>query len=492
MWFRKKPEPTPLPEPKKSIFSTHVFDETLHESKLRNAADVARLYESQIPKVASGAMDDASGGAWPSLKFAYQQPALSSALIDWYNSQSGFIGYQLCAIMMKHWLIDKACTIPARDAVRKGYTIAAAHGAELPIEALEILKYYDKRYQLNSHMVDLVRKGRGFGVRICVFKIDSDDEKFYEKPFNIDGVKPGSYRGMKCVDPYWTAPMLDAVDSAQADALHFYEPTWWIIGNVKYHRSHLIVFRNSPPADLLAPQYMYGGVPLTQQIYERVYAAERVANEAPLLCLTKRANVWLTDMVAMASKGDQAIDKIMQFAKYRDNYGIQLGDKESEEFQQFDIGLADLDAVIMGQFQIVAAIAGVPGTKLLETTPKGFQSTGEFELQSYHEMLESIQTHDLTPMAERHHLLVMKSFIEPRLKIASIDTEVSWNALDSPTAIEAANIELVKAQTGQVLIESGAIDGYTEAQRLARDKESDYSALIGDRNEDQEEPETDV
>lgn len=194
--------------------------------------------------------------------------------------------------------------------------------------------------------------------------------------------------------------------------------------------------------------------------------------------MSKRTTVWLTDMEAVMGDSNAAIGRLQQWAAYRDNYGVKLGDKEGDEFSQFDTSLADFDSLIMTQYQLVAAIAGVPATKLIGTTPKGFNSTGEYEEASYHELLESIQTHDLTPFAERHHALVIKSFVEPQLKIKmEVETTLNWLPLDTPTAEELAATNLAKAQAGQVLITSGAISSEDERQRVATDKTSGYNEI---------------
>ena len=54
------------------------------------------------------------------------------------------------------------------------------------------------------------------------------------------------------------------------------------------HRSWCVKCVNSHVTDILKPTYIYGGIPLTQMIYERVFAADKCANEAPMLALTKR------------------------------------------------------------------------------------------------------------------------------------------------------------------------------------------------------------
>ena len=117
-----------------------------------------------------------------------------------------------------------------------------------------------------------------------------------------------------------------------------------------------------------------------------------------------------------------------------------------------------MDAAIMTQYQLVAAASGVPATKLLGTSPKGFNATGEFEESSYHEELESIQQHDLSPLVNRHHLLLIRSHVAKEFKIKPFNTEVAWKPVDSPTAAEQADINLKKAQTDETLAKvSGAL-----------------------------------
>lgn len=475
-WFKKTPQEDKREEvkPRGSFLSADGLEKVASPHAVGDV--LAGIASTQVRPVSAGAMDDSSNGA-PTLKVLNNGvTTMSEALADWYASQ-GFIGHQLAALISQNWLINKACSMPARDAVRKGYVIASVDGDDLEDEAAKLLKRYDRAYKLNHHLEEFVRKGRIFGIRIALFKVESTDPLYYEKPFNPDGITPGSYKGIVQVDPYWCAPMLDEAAASRPDSLHFYEPTWWMINGKKHHRSHLVIYRNAQPVDILRPQYLYGGVPVPQQIMERVYAAERVANEAPQLAQTKRTNIWKTDMETVMANPDKALERLNTWSYYRDNYGVKLGDKEGDEFQQFDTSLADLDTVIMTQYQIVAAAANVPATKLLGTTPKGFNSTGEYEEASYHEELESIQTHDLTPLVERHHMLVMRSFVAPKLNMEPIETVVVWNALDSPTAKELADTNLVKAQTGQTLIAAGVIASEDERQRIATDKFSGYNEL---------------
>lgn len=108
-------------------------------------------------------------------------------------------------------------------------------------------------------------------------------------------------------------------------------------------------------------------------------------------------------------------------------------------------------------------------------------------------MLESIQQHDLSPLVNRHHLLLIRSHVAPKFKIDPFNTEAAWLPLDTPTAEEQADINLKKAQTDDALVQAGAIDGTDIRGRLINDRDSGYNGIEaivpngpGDRESQQE------
>ncbi len=235
---------------------------------------------------------------------------IPEAQISWYAGQ-GFIGWQTAAMLSQNWLIDKACSMPAKDAVRNGYELTVNDGAEVKPEVLEYIRQQDKKFKLKSNCIEFVRNGRVFGIRIALFEVESNDKEYYEKPFNPDGIKAGSYKGISQIDPYWVAPELDAEAAANPASQHFYEPTWWRINGKRVHRTHLVIFRNGDLPDILKPSYIYGGIPVPQKVAERVYAAERTANEAPMLAMSKRLTVLNVD-ITQAVANQQAFEAKMQ------------------------------------------------------------------------------------------------------------------------------------------------------------------------------------
>lgn len=461
-------EPAPVKPRQEAYFTTHM----------------------ELPKptlnVPSFAMDSACGGSFDNLKSAFtlNQSRVPELLASWYSSQ-GFIGYQMCAFIAQQWLVDKACRMPAEDATRNGWKVTFNQADDFDdVDVIKRISELDKEYRIVKNARELIQFKRVFGVRIVLFKVKSDDPEYYQKPFNIDGVNPYSYQGIAQIDPYWCVPELGATDTQDPASINYFEPEYWTIGGVKYHRSHLIVVRHSEVADILKPSYLYGGVSLVQQIYERAYAAERSANEAPQLLMTKRMNVVKTDLMEMLANPQKFADRALLQTQMRDNYGVRfIGDEE--EYTQHETSLADVDSVIMTQYQLVSAVSGVPATLLLGTSPKGFQSTGEHELRSYNRTLASMQEHDVLPLLERHYQLLLKSEIQPETGLR-LKPEVVFNPIYEPSDKEVAEINQMKAQTYATLSQTGAIDGREIADALVKDERSGFEGIDPDQVEELE------
>lgn len=428
------------------------------------------IMDAAISLAEKGHLIADDGGGTGTLKIGPRSEyTIPDILQQWYMSQS-FIGYQSCAIIAQNWLVDKACSMAGEDAARNGWVIKARGGEDLETADHAAIIQADKGFKVKENLIELNRFKNIFGIRVAIFQVESSDPLYYEKPFNIDGVKEGSYIGISQVDPYWMMPVMTSRNTSDPANKDFYDPEYWVISGKKYHKSHLVIVRGPQPADILKPTYIFGGIPLTQRIYERVYAAERTANEAPLMALSKRTMAIHADLEKVIGNQDQFEQRLLTWIKYRDNYGVKVLGKD-EAMEQFDINMSDFDSVIMNQYQLAAAIARVPSTKLLGTSPKGFNATGEFEMKSYHEELESTQEHVMMPMLERHYDILTR-----HLGFA-VNVEIVCNAVDSITASERADLNAKKATTGIELINAGVISPDEERQRIRDDEHSGYNRL---------------
>lgn len=392
----------------------------------------------------------------------------------------GFIGWQQCALLAQHWLISNACSIPAKDAIRNGWinTFADADKEEATGEEKEkeqkflneLNEITNTKYKLSEKLIQWITKYNIYGIGIALPKIDGID---YKKPYNPDGIKKGAFKGIAIIDPYWLTPQFD--QDVMTDPTHpdFYKPTHYLTASgKKIHASHFIIIRRKEVPDILKPSYYYGGIPLTQEIYERVYAAEKSANEQPLLLLTKRVNGWKVDLNEFFMNPEKYEQRIRNFTDKRDNQGVLLIDHEDDMFQ-IDTTLSDLDQVVMSQYKLVAAVARIPVDKLFELNPSGaLSNSGDFNIKNYTQDLNTIQNDLDKPFIDRINEIVMRSYYGRKDRIAIV-----FNPTDNPTAQEQATNVKTEVDTLQALIGNNVITTEEARQKLIADKRNGFSFL---------------
>lgn len=411
-------------------------------------------------------------------------------ILEFFGNHS-FIGWQACAILRQNYLINAACTIPAEDAMAPDFKLGYADNNDKKDEpedqenkAVDEQKLIDIKqaacdeYGIGAlcRQLTINKKTFGIGLAIPVMK-DSVDMSL---PFNLDGIKKGEFKGWTLVEPYWAAPNLDQDAAGNPSSKYFYEPTWWNIGGKLVHRSWCIKVLNTSVPDILKPTYYYGGIPLPQMIYERVYAADKVANEAPLLAMQKRLLYADADIENLIADPDTANTIMEALSWYRSNHGVMFK-RPGDEIGQIDTALADFDSLIMTQYQLVATIANMPATKLLKTTPKGFNATGEYEWKDYAQSLVAIQEHDFKPLLNRHFELYTKSEFGKEIPMV-----VTFNPVDVPSEKDVAEVEEIYSRVLTNLSNSGVISN-EEVRDIIRNKEgSMFSTLEEQSDEDLE------
>lgn len=481
-WNRpKKEEPTEIKmdeKPENKMLDLSSLDEACDQA-IRNVIDRAVQVKAPSPKKADGsAMDSISAQMSISQSSGY----VNQRTLAFYIASSSFIGYQACALIAQHWLVSKGCSLKAREAVKKWFSLSTNDGSNLTPEQIKFIEKQDKKYKLKQNLIQAVHFKNVFGIRHILFKHKNPDFD-YSKPFNPDGFGMGEYAGMSQIDPYWITPEISDDDLSDPTSIGFYEPTYWIIGNKRYHKSHFVILIGDEVADYLKPSYRYGGISLVQQVYERVYASESTANEAPQLAKTKRLLVQKVDAAKVQSNMAQFIKGLNVFQKMRDNYGTKFIGKE-DEVQQIDTNLADLDSVIMTNYQLVCSVFGDPASKLLGVGHSGF-STGETDDDYWIQSVEEIQSNDMSQIVDAHYARLLPSSLRASANIES-QIEPVWNPIKVMSENENADV-LTKVSTSLAnLVNTGAIDAIDVQQYLEKQKNLGFEGLSERANESDE------
>lgn len=449
--------------------------ELLAKSIQRTGADLKTADGKPSKLFAQDSIDtNNSGASWNNKSTSINSTITSAAtdIIYSHFAAQGFIGHTACALLKQNWIINNACTIPAEDAIRPGWKVSVKDEAQqIDPQIIEQVQLESlTRFHIDQICKDLETNKKVFGIGIAVPIFRGDYQ--YDLPYNPDAVQPNSYVGWKIIEPMWTAPELDEDASSNPASPYFYVPTWWRLPNgVRVHRTQAIILLNSSVPDILKPTYYYGGIPLTQMIYQRVYASEKVANEAPLLALTKRLLIVDASIENFIANQKEAEKNLYAVSWIRDNFGVAIK-RPGDNIQQIDTSLQDFDALIMTQYQLVAAIAQMPATKLLKTSPKGFNATGEFELKDYIQTLQSIQENDMKPLIDRHNELYVRSYIGQ-----DIPLKTEFKPIDMPTGADKAQINSMVSQTLSGLCMSNIISPEEAREYLKFDESSGFSTL---------------
>jgi len=478
-------------QPKEEALGSYSLPE-IHRNELL-AHSIQKTHADIIPALPTGVAMDAAYDT-TKLNNAYNITNPVNDIIYTHFAVQGFIGFQACAVLCQNWLINKACSQPAKDAIRPDYDLSYVSTDEEEIDQDFISKIIDesndrKGFNIKSVCSVFEQKKRAFGQVIAFPIIDGVD---YSLPFSMDAIEAGSnsYRGMTVVDPVWYTPILDDEAVSDPTSLRYMKPTYFQMPDgKKIHHSWCIFGVNGDVSDVLLPTYRFGGYPIPQLIYERVYCAEKTANEAHMLAQSKRLLIADINVKSYMTNPQNTVNELNALTQFRDNWGV-MTKRPGDSVQQIDTSLTDLDEVIMTQYQLVAAAACVPATKLLETQPKGFNSTGDYEDDQYKLTLVEIQKADYIPLLDFHYALLSKS----RYGIER-DYTITFKEIDTPTEKERAEINSINAQTASAYVQAGVISPDEVRDNLIKDPNSGFNDITGDLEEDdtfsfgEEEPE---
>ena len=180
MWPFKKPiQPTPILPTRHSLFSTDVpvperpdpffwekvFKKSFQKSPRdlrptdktgQNVAAMDAKPELDKSAIGSYAMDAPTEGnplsMAPLISPIDNLPYMQLA---WYAAQ-GFVGYQVCAMLSQHWLIDKAIGMPARDAARHGWELGTSDEDKVDPKIIAFIKKRDKQLRIKEDRKSVV------------------------------------------------------------------------------------------------------------------------------------------------------------------------------------------------------------------------------------------------------------------------------------------------------------------------------------------------
>ena len=349
------------------------------------------------------------------------------------SANFGFIGFQALSSLSQIPEIRAAVDAIGSDALREWGEVS--HGDPKVKEFLtNRLKKLNARKVFRDALVSALFYG-GSMVLMSASLTDNTnaDEKLplgnevkVKKLIVIDGIyaNPISYDTSNPLSPSW------------------YSPDKWYLMSREVHHDHLLHVVPFPVVDMIKPMYQMHGISLTQVMWPYVKRWHNAVESSADLLKSYSVSGIKTDM--MSSLQDEDVNALVMraemFNRFRDNRGLLLLNKDTEEFFQFSTPLSGIADLVRQTQEQMSAVARVPLVKLLGITPSGLNASSDGEIKVYYDFIAGIQDNCLLPLIQR-----LLSQIEMS-EFGTDDADFIFNPLMSMSEREEAEIQEIKSR----------------------------------------------
>lgn len=288
----------------------------------------------------------------------------------------------------------------------------------------------------------------------------------------------------RVVDPVFTTPQSFNANNPLAE--DFYWPSVYMIMGTPVHKSRLIRFVENEVPDLLKPSYNFLGLPQAQILSDYVTDFRRNREEVNRLLQKFSTSIIKGDLKQQLYQNKTISvlsNRVKLFAKYRNNNGVALLDKETEDFVQTNAPLTGLTDILRQSLEFVVSVNQSGVVKTLGYTPNGF-SSGESDVKLQADLIATRQEKILRkPIDEILRLLQLHLFGE-------IDPELTFdfNPLDADDDRAVAEVRKLRADTAAIYLDRGVLTEDEVRETLKADDDGVFKAIEGEAPGMPEEP----
>ena len=287
--------------------------------------------------------------------------------------------------------------------------------------------------------------------------------------------KKGDFKRLAVVEPMWTYPtQYNSNNPLKPD---WYNPQMWFVMATEIHVSRLLKFVGREVPDMLKPAYSFGGLSLTQMAKPYVDNWLNIRQSVADIIQAFSVFVLGTNLAeTLTPGGEQLFARADLFNNIRDNRGLMMIDKDTEQFANVAAPLGTLDALQAQAQEHMASVSRIPLVKLLGISPHGLNATAEPELRAFYDHIHAYQEKFFSPNLRRVIAFAQLNIwgeVDPDIDFAY---EPLWS-LDEKAEAEVRKID---AETGQIHVDTGVISPEEERSRIANDPDTLYPGLDPD------------
>lgn len=382
----------------------------------------------------------------------------------------GFLGYPYLAELSQRPEYRRVSEIWAAEATRKWVKL----GGSTPERIDEIEKSL-KRFKITDRFRRLAELDGFFGRAQLFVDLGQDiGNPELSKPLIAKAkVKPGSIKNFRIIEPFWSYPGM--YQSANPLAPDFYIPRQWFVMNGQVHATRLLTIVGREMPDMLKPAYSFGGLSLSQMVKPYVDNWLRTRQSVSDLLHSFSTMVLSTDMSTVLQGGgaDSLLRRAQLFNQARDNRGLMLVDKESEELTNVSTPLGTLDKLQSQAQEQIASVSGIPLVVLLGVTPSGLNASSDGEIRTFYATIKAYQERVFRDALQR-----VLDLIQYDLD-GQCDDTLTFEFLDlwETPETEKANVRKSDADMDVAYVGAGIVSNEEVRARIVQDEESPYFGM---------------
>lgn len=405
-----------------------------------------------------------------------------NSIAPWANTNpsfyGGFIGYPVLTMMAQSGDYRNVPETNALEMTREwGAIKVKGDGDDSSNDKIQRLTEEFERLRVRDLLRKHIENEGIFGMSHLFIKIKGQDDKT-EIPLVLENIPRDSLEGFVLIEPIHTSP--SAFNASNPLDFDFYKVNNWYVLGKNVHQDRLLTLVTRPVPDLLKPAYNFGGVSWIQIMKPYVQRFQRDTDSISDLISKFSLTALKTNMESVLSGGRDGASQLMMrthmLNQFRDNLNTLLMDKDGEELVQINTPLTGLVDLWAKSQELMAMPSHTPLVKLTGITPSGLNASSDGEIRVYNDWISSLQNAFILPQIMQI-LRIMQMSLFGEIDDNIVFEFASLHQLDDQ---EKSDVNLKKAQTAQILIDSGVISQEDERQRVSQDEDSGYGHIDPD------------
>lgn len=287
-------------------------------------------------------------------------------------------------------------------------------------------------------------------------------------------LRKGCVKELLAIEPMWVYP--NWYNASQPLRPDWYRPETWFVMGSEVHRTRLITFVGRPVADMLKPAYSFGGLSMTQMAkpYVDFWLRDRTSSSDLLNGFSTMVLMTTLDVTTMSqASGDVLWERIQTFNSLRDNLGLMVLNKATEDFKNVSASLGGVHELVAQAQEHISSVAQIPTAKLLGIQPAGLNADSEGIIRLYYDRIKAFQESLLRAPLQTIIDICMISLWGKVDKDITFEFNPLWQLDEAGKGA----IQLTRAQIIETDIASGVIDAEEGRKARAADPDSPYAGL---------------